>query len=173
MSYAKVKQVKQDKGFRLWDILIYVLVVLAILGLFTGFVFANRGTTLQSLYAKAIAGDASVKVGFEVEQNNKLVFTYDFVEDKMTILNQEMFEVTQNDKTTLSFTVHIGKEYNVVVVDKVKISVDVTQANCSRNKECVHMEKITKTNQIIVCAPHGLVITPMGYVVKDNPDIII
>lgn len=152
MSLKKIQQVKKDKGFKIFDLIIYGIIAFTVAVLFIA-IFATRNT--DSITGVQITVKAQTV--FEYEFGGKPVYT-------------EEVEVKE-DSAGLTVTVHTeGDGINVIYIDKTAKSVKVTDANC-KGKQCVYFSPIVNNSQLIYCNPHGLKIEPLKEV-KDDPDII-
>lgn len=154
MSLKKVAQVKCDKGFRIWDILIYavILVIAAILFIV---VFATR--------------DTSPLEGVRVYSRGELVFEYVFENDEYKILSKNVkFDISDSGEAlTVKVTADIG--YNVIEIQKSGY-VCITQADC-RTKDCINIQEIKDNSGSIICTPHGLRVVPFNY--DDDDGVVI
>ena len=153
MSLEKVKQVKKDRFFRVWDILVYGAVAAVVIVLFTVFVFTGSGGKL-----------AAVNVNYD----GKPAFSCDLTDGSYEIFMPENIAVRQEgDILTVMFCIDGGslsvpEGYNVISVDLARRSVSVTESDCSNRRDCVHTPAMTDTNGIIICTPHRLEIVPVG-----------
>ncbi len=147
----QIDHIKKDKGFRIWDIVVYAVIILVILAIFLA-VFLTRDTS-------------SLK-GAEIYLKNDLVFEVSFETDTYSIYSDA---VSVEEETSSSVTLRItdGSAYNVVEINLSSPSVSVTEANC-RSKDCVYTAAITDNNGIIYCSPHGLKIIPADYEPTDD-----
>ncbi|MCD8201841.1 MAG: hypothetical protein LUD47_07245 [Clostridia bacterium] len=154
MSIKKIDQIKKkDKGFKIWDIVIYVLIVLAVVALFLA-VFLTRSKD-------ALAG-------FYVYYKSDIVFDYDFSDFEILECDPAHVIVEEETNTSLTIRFFVDEESpyedcNVIFVDKEELSVDVIEADCSSHKECYYMDPITDTGSAIICSPHRMNIIPYGY----------
>lgn len=153
MSLKKVKQVRADKGFKIWDLIIYAALIVLVVALFIAFVFTRPSSPLTSV---------TITYGFSEEQ--RTVFSYNFVTDSFSLLDGAHITINSEDgqSLTLTFTGEEG-EYNTVYIDKTNHSVSVTSANCPA-LDCVHTAAITNDSSLpIICSTHRMIITS-GYV---------
>lgn len=160
MSQKKIEQVRKTKYFRLWDLLVYGIVIAVVVALFlTVFLTTDKSPTS----------------GFVVRQKDKVVFTYYFDSDKYEYsLTDGIICVDEEDSSVLKFTVRVkdGDGYNKVEVDKLNKSVKVTDANCSLfKKDCVYTPAIKDNSTTISCLPHEMYIEPLIKSVQ-NPEEI-
>ncbi len=154
MSLKKVSQVKVDKGFKIWDLIIYGAVLVLVAALFIA-VFTTRDTSPLS--------GVRVSVRDGVLADYKTVFEYNF--NDAPTFDGETVEVQDKDGV-LTVTVHThGDGINVVVIDKKARTAKVTEANC-RSRRCVQTAAIKDNSSDIHCATHGLKVEPFSY----NPD---
>ncbi|MDE6504274.1 MAG: NusG domain II-containing protein [Clostridia bacterium] len=151
MSLKKVKQVKQDKGFRLFDLIIYGAAVVLVAVLFI-VIFTTQNKDPIS--------------GVRIYVSAEVVFEYEFGGQPSY---KDGLEVKE-DAEGLTVTVRGDKGYNVVYIDKQAKTVKVTDADC-RGKQCVYFAAIDDNSKLIYCSPHALRIEPL---INDfnNPDII-
>ncbi len=148
MSLKKVAEVKKGRIFKIWDILVYGILFLIIAVMFI-VVFAAK--------------DTSPLHGICVYIDNSPVFEYDFVNGESAVLkNDGCVEIVSEDGEKLTVKFYYGENYNVVEIDKIAISVTVTDADCG-SKDCTYMRAIVDNSGIIYCSPHRLKIVPVGY----------
>ena len=164
MSLKKVQQVKKDRLFRLWDILVYGVIIVLIVVLFVVFVFTSGGGTAT---------------GIEVYYNGTLAFSYSFETDEYEICLQENIAVEDGgDVLTVTFCTDDGNlqelvNYNIIEIDKMACTASVTEADCSNSKECVNSPAIPNSyNLPITCVVHRLVVTSTDYT-DDGETLII
>lgn len=158
MSLKKVKQVKADKGFRIWDIAVYAALLALIAVLFFVFVFRDCAPAEEGAPAlKSI----TITSGFGFEQH--VVCTYDFVEDELTVSDHDAITVNRQDAEGIELTFHYHGnaegDHNIIFIDPVNDSVRVTGADC-KNKDCVAFPPINKdTSMPITCLTHEMIIS--------------
>lgn len=153
MSLKKIEEVKADRGFKLWDLIIYGGIILLAAVLFFVVFFTRDSRPLK---------------GIKIYVGNEIVFDYNFEESKYVSGDSaEILSDSEDELTVKIFTE--GSGYNIVKIEK-NGAVDVTEANC-RTKDCVYTAKITDSGGAIYCRSHGLKILPYGYDI-DNGDII-
>lgn len=152
MSLKKVREVKADKGFKKWDLIVYGVVILLVAALF-----------IVTLFTR----DTRELIGIRVYVYNDVVFEYDFKENKYTLTDSA--EILTEDENSLTVKITNKKDYNVVAVDK-KGGARVIEANC-HTKDCVYTAEIVNNGGAIFCLSHGLKVLPYGYDI-DNGDII-
>ena len=150
MSLKKVGEVKKDKGFKIWDLIIYGAIALLVAVLFM-VTFLTRDTSPLS--------------GVRIYSDNKIVFEYSFESGEYKNLNESAVSVIADNEQTLKIKVFYEDEFNTVVIDKAG-SVKVTEADCF-NKTCIAMKEIKDNSGLIYCSPHRLRIEPYEYV-PDN-----
>jgi len=155
MSLKKIEQVKTDKGFKIWDILIYALIAITVVALFIS-VFATR--------------DKSPLKGIRVVVVNDTVFEYDFESGEQNVLDSSRVEIAEETSDSLKIIIKPNKdEYNTVLINKSG-SVKITEANC-RRRDCVYTSEIKDNSGVIFCLSHAVKIEPYD-VQLDPPDII-
>ena len=155
MSLKKVNQVKKDRFFKIWDILIYGIVAVVIVALFL---------------AVTLTQDTGALTGINIYYQDALAFTYDFDEDEYDIRlkNNIRVEAENSDHITLIFCENGGSfdgptDYNIIEIDKRERTVQVTDADCS-NRGCVYSQPLGETSRPIMCPTHNLRIEPSGYI---------
>ena len=153
MSLKKIEQVKADKGFKIFDVVVYGLIAVLVVALFIA-VFVTR--------------DDSPLSGIRVYSKGVAVFEYNFEKDEYKQLSDDVkTEVTDKDGVlTVKITADVG--YNVLEIKKSG-SVKVTAADC-RSLDCIYSPAIKDNSGIIYCSPHGLRIVPYNYS-TDDPNV--
>ena len=164
MSLKKVQQVKKDRLFRLWDILVYGIIVAVIVVQFVVFVFTSGGGTAT---------------GIEVYYDSVLAFSYSFETDEYKIYLEDNIAVEDGDGVlTVTFCTDGGSlqqlvNYNIIEIDKTACTADVTESDCSNSKECVNSPAVPNSyNLPITCVVHRLVVTATDYA-DDGETLII
>ena len=140
------EQKKYLSIFRAWDIAVYLCIFLMIAVLFFGFVVFPK----QQEYS-----------GFKILHQGKLVATYTFKDQTLTISNNSSVTLVQEDNLIKVYTDQT--HYNFLEVNNKEFSVKVVSANCSVSKDCVYSPPLTTNNGAIVCAKHQLKIVPINY----------
>ena len=149
MSLKKIEQVKIGKWFKIWDLLVYGLLVVVIIALILVFAFAGKGGELD---------------GVSISYKGERLATYSFDENKLDILNAEYIELNEEgeDSIFLTFYTQGKKGYNKIEINKKEKSVKVTASNCSTHKDCVYSSPVKGTRSVpILCTPHALSIAPL------------
>ena len=147
MSLKKVKQVRQDKGFKMWDILIYAVLAVVIIVLFIVFVFARPSSPITSISVLSGYGDGQ-----------RVVCTYNFITDALTA-DEDYISVEEHsgEAIRLLYTAEEGG-YNIILIDRQNSSVSVTEADCP-SLDCVPTAPITTNTSLpIICTTHRLII---------------
>ncbi len=145
MSFKKVEEVKRDKGFRIYDLIIYGVILLAVAVAFAA-VFLSR--------------DKGGIKGFSVYSGGDLIYSYSF-SDGETVCGEGVESSTDGDILKLEIST-AGGGVNTVEADLKNKTVRVTEANCSNRKDCVHTPAIRDNSGVIYCMPHSLKITPLN-----------
>lgn len=149
MSMQKIEQVKKDKGFKIFDLVIYGVICLAITAAFLLFHFLSDRSELD---------------GIRVLYNSAVIYEYDF--ENGEIRTSDNITKTQNgDLITLTITV--GEGYNILEINTKEGTATITDADCN-SKSCVHMPSMTNNSNTIICQTHYLVITPLVRVDDGN-----
>ncbi len=156
MSLKKVEQVKSERGFRIWDLLVYGIVAVLIVALFLS-VFLTR--------------DKSPLTAVGIYVNNQKVFVYDFEKGGYEILTKDGGITVESGAKSLTVKINNDYGYNEIVIEKAG-KVYATAADCG-GKDCTHMRPITDKSGIIYCSPHRLRIVPDDYKPDDDGIIII
>jgi hypothetical protein len=162
MSLKKIEQVKADKGFRIWDIVVYCIVVIAILVLFYIFIFSADNSEITSFSIYYVDGSKKNEV-----------FNYNFDSKKYNVLSDEHIEIVEenSDGMVIYFYVDETKaESNKIIISQSERYVMVESANCS-TQECVKFGKLTTNNQSIACVPHSYMIIEPNDVELDKVEI--
>lgn len=153
MSLNKVRQVHADKGFKIFDLIIYGAIIVLVTVLFIA-VFTTR--------------DKSPLSGFRITVGDTVVFDYSFDDDAFD-MDENYIEITEAEQDKIIFVVHTEREgENTVLVDKSARSVEVTHANCG-SKDCT-VGALKNNSGFIYCVPHSLRIVPYDFD-PDSPDI--
>lgn len=154
MSLKKVEQVKKDKGFRIFDLIIYGAIAVIVAVLFI-VIFTTRNTDPLT--------------GVKVSVKAQVVLEYEFEGELKTY--SDVLIVKEDDKG-ITVTIRTGKEgINILYIDKVKRSAKMTEANCNGG-DCKHFPDMNDKSKYIYCSPHGVKVEPL-YKDYDNPNIII
>ena len=156
MSQKKVDQLKQDRFFKIWDILIYGAIALIVAAVFL---------------AVFLTGDNSALSAVEGQYNNEPVFYYDFSSDELTVYMEDNVEYAYSEDGNglmITFCIDGGSltlpsDYNIIFIDKSALSVAVTESDCFSRLDCVHTPAITDNSGVIVCTPHNFQIVPAGF----------
>lgn len=152
MSLKKVTQVKKDRGFKIFDLIVYGAVILLVAVLFIVWFTVSDRTPLSVV---------------RVCVDDRAVFEYDFENDQYKNLDEKIVNVDDKENILiLTVTPHEGEE-NVIEINKSG-SVTVTEANCY-GKDCKYMPDIKDNSGIIYCSPHKLRIEPLNY--EDNGNV--
>lgn len=158
MSLKKIDEIKNSKWFRIWDFVVFGVIIVVAVALILAFTLGR---------------DKSKLGGFSVSFRGETVLTYEFGSDKPPkVLNAAYIEVKEgNGGFTVRFESGDGG-YNVIYVDTAARTVDVTDSNCSTHRDCVHTAKLTTNSSLpIICTVHGLTVSPLKFV--DDGNIII
>lgn len=158
MSIKKIEQIKADKGFKIFDLIIYCLIA----------VIAVAFIIVNALNRGELKG-----VTFFYDNNE--IFVYDFEEDKYTVIDADIILIEQDTKTNLTVRFHLNEDYsdfNLVEINKTERTVSVTQSDCSYRKDCVYTKEISNSlSYPIACSPHNFKIVPFDYDYTDKGTI--
>ncbi len=151
MSRKTIENIKTNKPFMWWDILVYVLLALLVVGLFWGIVWSKDNDKITAV---------------EIVQNDIVILTYDFATDEMKTYSSFVKVDTTSHGYMVTVTNQDGKGFNKMAINIYEKSVDVVDANCSRSKECMHTRPITHNTDSIICMPHSLIIRAVSDTIK-------
>lgn len=146
MSLKKVTQVKADRGFKIFDLIVYGIVILAVAVAFI-VLFTTR--------------DDSPLSGIRVYAKGEAVFEYSFKENAYKIVGDGAKITVDKDEEKLTVRIATDVGYNTMEIFKSG-KVKVVDADC-KNKDCVYSMEIKDNSGIIYCSPHGLRIVPYDY----------
>ena len=143
---GKLNEVKRAAWFKGWDLLVYAVLLVFLLALFLAFVILPERHPLT---------------GIEILLMNERVFTCDFQEGTYETFGKSVQVEEAGGLLTVTVTTEEG--YNVVVINMQERTADMTDADCSWSRDCVHMAPISDTvSAQIACIPHGLVVIPLS-----------
>lgn len=151
MSLKKIEQVKKDKGFKIFDLIIYGVVLALVVVLFI-VVFTTR--------------DASELTGVKITVKAEVVFEYEFGGEP--VIKSDCVTVEAKDGS-LTVTVKTDGGRNVIYIDEDKKTAKMTEADC-RGKQCTYFPELDNNSKYIYCSPHGVKVEPL---IRDwsNPEI--
>lgn len=153
MSLKKVEEVKKDRGFKPFDLIIYGVVLIIVATLFIS-IFATR--------------NKDPLTGVKISVAAEVVFEYEFGGEVPK--DTDRVKVEEDDKG-ITVTVHTDDGgTNTVYIDKTAKTAKMTEANC-RGRQCLYFAAIKSNSTVIYCNPHRLKIEPL-YRDIDNPNII-
>lgn len=151
-----LSEVKKEKFFSKWDLIIYSLIVVLEIGLFCFVGTANS--------------DKTVLNKIEVYYQENVIYEYDFLKNNGIINEIKYCTVSEKrigDYTEVKITVPEGENTLIVSDGKAYMS----EADCSAYPECVHnFQPINKGGEIIVCLPHKLKVVSFGS--QDNEVVL-
>ena len=158
MSFKKIEQVKNDKWFSLFDLIIYGSIIILVAVLFI-VIFTTRDTNPLS--------------GVRIYASAQAVYEYEFGKTQKGedgILSDGVEVEEDGDGITVTIRSADG-DYNVVYIDKSKKSVKMIKANC-RGGQCLDFPSMNDNSKFIYCSPHGIKIEPYTKDL-DDPNIIL
>lgn len=153
MSLKKIDSVKSDRGFKIFDLIIYGVIVLIVAVMFI-VVFTTRNNNPLT--------------GVCIYMNAQAVFEYEF--GKEAEVYSDCVSVEEGDK---GLTVTVKDEnghFNIIFIDKSAHTAKMTDADC-KGRDCLYYSAIDNNNKFIYCNPHGIRIEPL-FRDLDSPDII-
>lgn len=142
MALKKIEQTKQDKWFRLFDLIIYGAIIVAVVVLFI-VLFTTR--------------DTSSLTGVRITVKSEVVFEYEFGKEYRKL--SDNIEV-EEDKNGITVTIRSGDDFNEVYIDLDKKTAKMSGANC-RGKHCLYFSAMENNSQFITCSPHSVKIEPL------------
>lgn len=152
MSLKKVEQVKSDKGFKIFDLIVYGVVVAIVAVLFLT-VF--------------LTSDTDPLTGVKISVKGEAVFIYDFSAEEPTCKDGVEWK---EDGGKLTVTVRTEDGYNVIYIDKNEKSVKMTDADC-KGRQCLYFGTMKDNSKVMYCNPHSLKIEPL-FINHDKPNVI-
>ena len=151
-----LSEVKKEKFFSKWDLIIYSLIVVLEIGLFCVVATVDNNETVLNK--------------IEVYYRENVIYEYDFLKNNGIINEIKYCSVSEKsfgDYTEIKITVPEGKNTLIVSDGKAYMS----EADCSAYPECVHnFQPIKKGGEIIVCLPHKLKVVSFGS--QDNEVVL-
>ena len=151
-----LSEIKKEKFFSKWDLIIYSLIVVLEIGLFCVVATVDNNETVLNK--------------IEVYYRENVIYEYDFLKNNGIINEIKYCSVSEKsfgDYTEIKITVPEGKNTLIVSDGKAYMS----EADCSAYPECVHnFQPIKKGGEIIVCLPHKLKVVSFGS--QDNEVVL-
>lgn len=153
MEDTLYKKIKSKKAFELYDVFLYLVVVVFIFSLFLG-VFLKKDERLD---------------GFKIEVNNQVVFKCDF--DKNSYEISEGYEnhvIIEHNSVTVYFNDQ-KTDFNIIVYNPTEKTVIVQESTCSSTKDCTKSPALKSGDGVIICSPHKLKVLPLSLEISDTP----
>lgn len=150
------EQIKSNKPFKIWDLVLYCPILVLVLALLFAFVIFPADSAVES-------------TGFKIILNDKEVFVFDYSTRTYSLDPESIDQIIVEDLSGGFCIVKVISDknsgaFNTVTANIEKHMVSVTESNCSESKECVHTPDIKDSHGVIVCAPHKLKVVPTnGY----------
>lgn len=158
MSLKKIEQVKADKGFKIWDLIIYVIIAVLVAVLLTVVFTAFNREPLTGI---------RISAGSSTTLRYNLIFEYEFGGEVKVYSDTVSVE---EDGKGLKVTVKTENNgINVIYIDKTKKTAEMINANC-RSKDCMLLP-INNNSGSILCNSHGLKIEPIFNKDLDNGNL--
>ena len=157
MSIAKIRQEKENKIFKRWDILVYAIILILIAILFLTIFLTKDNSGLD---------------GFKVSYDGDIIYTYNF-STKEEQKEDKYIDILERSDSILKIRVHLSDlehDYNIIQVNLQERVITVIDADCSVSKDCTSM-KIKSMSDTIICVPHKLIIEPIGNGKIEEPTI--
>lgn len=154
MSLKKIEQVKKDKGFKIFDLIIYGVILLTVAAVFIA-VFTTRNSNPLS--------------GVRIYVASAQVFEYEFGGQPLKIEGGGVTVEVVEEGAGMTVTVRTDGGYNVLYIDKSARTAKMRKADC-HSQQCVYFPEMKDNSGFIYCDPHGLRVEPL---IKDydSPDI--
>ena len=131
--------------FYVKDLILYTAVVVFVALLFLFFIVVPKTTKPN---------------GFSVSIDNQTFFTFDFLTEEVTLMNDVGNIAHDKEQNTITILSKNGEQFNVLSYDTESYTVYISDANCP-NLDCVDFFEINSSSGVIYCLPHGLKITPL------------
>ena len=156
MSLKKIEQVKKDKGFKIFDLIIYGIILVTVAVLFT-VIFTTRNTDPLT--------------GIRVYVNSEIVFEYEFgvTASPDDGIKSEIVQA-EEDGDIIKIKIADGNDLNVFTIDKKQKTVKMVEADC-KGKQCLYFPIMNDNSDFIYCSPHRVRIEPL--IKKDDGFILI
>ncbi len=151
---GRVDDVKKDRGFKVWDIVVYVAVAAGIVAIFLAVFFTSDRNALS---------------GVSVYYRNDLIFEAEFSDLDKMYLDESYVSIAERTDEKLVVDIRTSRGYNEIEIDLDQKCVSVTDADCG-GKDCVRTSAITDNSGIIYCSPHYLTITPLDADTTEKKD---
>ena len=150
----RTRQIREHKPFAYGDLIVYALLVVLIVALFC--IYFGRQTQEAD--------------GIKIEVHGEVVYRYDFGSGG-TISPGWEGRVSEDRGDVLQVRIETASGYNVIAIDEAMRTVCMQDADCSRQKDCTHMQAIGEGGDVIVCIPHGLTVTSLQGEDLSRPEI--
>ena len=147
MGVERIKQEKENKFFKKWDIVVYSVIALVIIALFLIVFIPQKHDQIT---------------GFVIKYDNIQVCEYNFDSDTITYNSDYIkFEKESQYIYKIIFSLKDSEDFNEIKVDLSNRNITCEDSDCSFSKDCTHM-RISKMGDNIICVPHKLIISPIG-----------
>ena len=158
MSLKKIEQVKADKGFKIWDLIIYVIIAVLVAVLLTVVFTAFNREPLTGI---------RISAGSRTTLRYDLIFEYEFGGEVKVYSDTVSVE---EDGKGLKVTVKTENNgINVIYIDKTKKTAEMINANC-RSKDCMMFLPMSDNSDSITCNSHGIKVEPIFQKDWDDPN---
>jgi len=137
---------KKEKPFSPYDIIVYVVIAVILVGIALAVFLPEKKTLLKA----------------DIYYGETLIYTYSFADGKGEITENGVPYVTAenvNDVTKVTIVTPLGKNTAEIGRDYVKMA----EADCSSHPDCVEKFSPIKTGgKVTVCMPHNIRIVTSG-----------
>ena len=140
----RTRQIREGKPFVFGDLIVYILLAVLIVALF----------------CTCLGRHAGKPEGIRIEVRGEIVYQYMFGSGG-TISPGWEDRVSEERGDVLQVRIETASGYNVIAIDEAARTVRIKDADCSRQKDCTHMQAIGEEGDVIVCIPHGLTVTSL------------
>ena len=140
----RTRQIREHKPYARGDLIVYVLIVALIVALFC--IYLGRQTQEAD--------------GITVEVHGEVVYRYEFGSGGTISAGWED-RVSEERGDVLQVRIETASGHNVIAIDEAARTVRIQDADCSRQKDCTHMQAIGEGRGVIVSIPHGLTVTSL------------
>lgn len=135
--------IKKQKIFSPFDIVIYLSILIGVFFLFFFFVILPPNKDSQ---------------GFKILVDGKTIACYTYSNSRFEVVDNDFNGKLVFDEQNNTLTVYLNQnltDFNVIKIDNANKTAKVIEANCSSSHDCVYTPWL-KENSAIVCAPHKL-----------------
>lgn len=151
-------KIKARKPFEINDFFIYLSLFVLVALLFLFFIILPNSQDAK---------------GFTFLLNDKEIFSFYYDSEEFSVL-EEYKDFIQVDKINDTVTIYYDKDktdFNLMSYSAQKRGVVMIDSTCSKSKDCT-FEPAIYSSGTIYCAPHGLIVLPIGGNANTTPPVI-